>query len=486
MIMKKKPVNRTLYRLFVIALVAVLLVFTLRATSGEIVTEKLTDGELLELSSIYETGSVYDRHGCLLVKGSSHGSTDEEKLIWSSNDIRENFENLLGMDITKTMNSGFSLAGHAPTLFGSEDERFGLDNLLHPFKKRVGGSVAITLDPNVQQYIRDLATKKYGINGDDVYLVVSNYRTGEVRAVFNRVFEAMLSPGSTMKSIAAVAALSMDPELINYTYDCNDNNHVFKVNGKTFKVRCANGVNHGTVTMKEALACSCNGYFINLLLNKLDKNQFMSELKKCGLNTTVHFEQFTFWDGVFAQIDKENPDTVDEAYLLGAIGQANARVTPFGLNVLYSALMNSGEVVEPWWISKTSSTPDSDWKETGHSLKMQAFNSEAADKVADMLEGVTREGGTGAGFYMDNFAAKTGTAELADPATGELSGLYTVWASGGLRDEEEPLSITVAIDKVDSSITSETAGLIARDVLSYIADGDKTEAELKGNKDQTE
>ena len=208
----------------------------------------------------------------------------------------------------------------------------------------------------------------------------------------------------------------------------------------------------------------------------LDKNEFMNELRKWGINDSVHFSQFTFWDGVFAKIDKDNPNTVDEAYLLGAIGQANCRITPFNLHYLYNGIMNSGIVVEPYWISRTKANQDSEWKETEHSLEMQVCESEAADKVADMLEGVTLEG-TGAGFYMENhtFAAKTGTAELADSSG--LNGLYTVWTSGALRgDNDEPLSITVAIDKVDSNITSETAGLFARDVLNYITDQDKMKA----------
>lgn len=479
MIYKKKTVNRWLYHLFVIALAAVVLTFSVRASSEKIVEDtEFTDGELLQLHNLYETGSVYDRHGNLLVKGSSHKSTEEEKLIWSSDEIKENFEDLLGMDISKTMNSGFTLAGHAPVLFGSsEDDRFTMDSLMNPFKKRVGGSVETTLDEDIQQYIRELTTK-YGINKDDLYLLVSNYKTGEVRAVFNDVCSAsaMLSPGSTMKSLVAVAALSVDPGLAEYTYDCSNSNRIFNVNGKAFKIRCADDVNHGTITMKEALARSCNGFFIDLLLNKLDKNEFMNELKKWGINGTSHFSQFTFWDGVFANIDKENPDTVDEAYLLGAIGQANCRITLFQLNFLYNGIMNSGKAVEPYWISRTKSTPESDWKETEHPLEIQVCNSEAADKVADMLEAVTREG-TGTGFYMENhiFAAKTGTAELAD-STG-LNGLYTVWTSGALRgSNDEPLSITVAIDKVDSSITSETAGLFARDVLNYIVDKDKMEA----------
>lgn len=476
MICKKKTVNRWLYHLFVIALAAVVLTFSVRASSGNVVEEaEFTDGELLQFHNLYQTGSVYDRQGNLLVKGSSHKSTEEEKLIWSSDNIKKNFEGLLGMDISKTMNSGFTLAGHAPVLFGSEDDRFTIDSLMNPFKKRVGGSIEITLDKDIQQYIRELTTK-YGINKDDLYLLVSNYKTGEVRAVFNEVCSTMLSPGSTIKSIVAAGALSIDPELADYTYSCNNSNRMFNVNGKAFKIRCADDVNHGIITMQEALARSCNGFFIDLLLNKLEKKEFMNELKKWGLNGTLHFSQFSFWDGAFANIDKENPDTVDEAYLLGAIGQANCRITPFNLHYLYNGLMNSGKVVEPYWISRTKSTPESDWKETEHPLEMQVCDSEAADKVADMLEGVTREG-TGTGFYMENhiFAAKTGTAELAD-STG-LNGFYTVWTSGALRgSNDEPLSITVAIDKVDSSITSETAGLFARDVLNYISDQDKMEA----------
>ena len=39
--------------------------------------------------------------------------------------------------------------------------------------------------------------------------------------------DAMLHPGSTMKPFYLAAALSVDPQLVDYTYDCEADSHDF-------------------------------------------------------------------------------------------------------------------------------------------------------------------------------------------------------------------------------------------------------------------
>lgn len=465
LIYKKKNFSRYLYLLFVGALATILVVFTLRAESGNYVT-KMSDGEILQMHKNYVTGAVYDRTGKCIVKGDKSSKTG---LKWRNKEEKKNFKDLLGMDIESTLLSGFTLAGHASVLFGTEDDRFTVDSLLQPFKERTGGSVKLTLDTATQQYITELI-RSYGYDDENVYVVCSNYKTGEVKALNGPVFDTMLHPASTNKPIVLAAAKSVSPELVkNFTYDCNQWNHTFNVNGKKVKVRCAGGVTHGVVDASAAIKYSCNGYFISLL-QKMDKKALLEGLEKMGMNNTIHFTQFAFWDG--RVVSKENAKTnlKDEAYLLGSIGQADAFITPFNLNFLYSSLLNHGSLVEPYWISSTKSTPDSKWEDTTHNEKKQICDAEAADQVVNMMKLVTEEG-TGTAFYMDNFVAKTGTAERVDN-TGKLDGTYTVWTSGGLTDEKNPLSITVCIDKVDSSTTSAVPGKIARDILEYMTSAD--------------
>ena len=66
-----------------------------------------------------------------------------------------------------------------------------------------------------------------------------------------------------MKPVIAASVLDLDPDKKNFIYDCTEENHVFQTEGGAFRIDCS-GV-HGQMNMENAMAVSCNGYFISLL-----------------------------------------------------------------------------------------------------------------------------------------------------------------------------------------------------------------------------
>ena len=474
MIWKMRNFNRRLYLLFVLLVVAVLVFFSVRAAGGSLATD-FSDGEILQLHEKYQTGAVYDRNGVLLVQGAekigSEGAEAENDLVWSSAQIKEDFENLLGMDISSGMNSKFnSVAANASLLFGTEDNRFNRQALLNPFQARVGGSLQLTLDAQTQQEISTLI-KNYGYDSSNTYVVASDFSSGEILALHGAVFSEVFHPASVIKPILAGAAMDItqDVNLTKYTYNCVSGNHTFKLpGGKTFSVQCAGGAYHGNnVGVAGALKYSCNGFFINLL-EKLDMEKLLTQLEEWGIGSSFHFHDFMYWDGRF--VYEKNKRTKNEAYLLGAIGQGDCYISPFQINFLTNAIFNHGVLVEPYEFIAAQSQPGSEWKSVEHSFKKRVCSKAAADKVADLMEGVTKEG-TLKNVVMSNWAGKTGTAQLA----GEdgLNGLYTVWTTAAYRgDAAKTYSVTVCLDKVDGSYSSVSAGLLARDILQYLVNKD--------------
>ena len=79
------------------------------------------------------------------------------------------------------------------------------------------------------------------------------------------------------------------------------------------------------------------------------------------------------------------------------------------------------------------------------------------------------EYGTGTRYSLSGFASKTGTAETTDK-DGELTGLNTIWTTGGLLDDNNPYSITVCINNVNG--VGSDAGVIATEILSYLIEKD--------------
>ena len=116
---------------------------------------------------------------------------------------------------------------------------------------------------------------KKGYNTDDVYAIVSNYRTGELLAVYGKAFRTLLSPGSAIKPVIAASVLDLDPDKKNFTYDCTEANHVFKTEGGTFKIGCSEGL-HGQMDMGSGMAKSLSLIHI---FNRFRRRERMNKKK---------------------------------------------------------------------------------------------------------------------------------------------------------------------------------------------------------------
>ena len=448
---RPKRYNLTVYLAFIICISLVVSLFLARVITGSDVT-KMSVGQVILTSQDYELGEVFDRNGKLIVKGNG------DEAVWSSDDAKTAFQDIMGIDIAETLGSRTTVLGNCPWVFGADDNRFTWDHLIHPGAKKTGGSVMLTLDSDLQEYVSDLISES---GYENAYVLVSNYKTGEMLAIYGNVFSDTLHPGSALKPILAAAALSLNPGLADYTYDCTPENHSFKTEDGPLTVNCANGASHGTMNMKNALAYSCNGFFVSLM-QQMDKEAILTVLNQWGWDTTVSYNQFMYWDHSFVKGSKS-----DTHYLLAAIGQANAYITPAGLNFCTNTLLNHGQLVEPVWFTEKKPSPGSDWQSIIERADPKAVcSSEAADRVVSMMNAVT-EYGTGRSFNLSGFAAKTGTAQKSD-INGNLSGLYTVWTTGGLTCEETPYSITVCIDNVTGDVESADAGQIAKKILLYL------------------
>lgn len=468
--MKKKHPNRTLFLMFLLCLSLIIGLFAYRVGTGICVTE-MSAGEPTMLSREYTLGTIVDRNDEFIVSGDEKAGD----VMWRSPETMTAFKDLLGLDFGETMESRTSILINAPWVFGAEDNRFSLYSLLHPQNKKIGGDARITIDRKLQEYISSYVLKK-GYNTDDVYAVVSDYRTGELLAVYGKAFRTLLSPGSAIKPVIAASVLDLDPDKKNFTYDCTEENHVFQTEVGAFRIDCSEGV-HGQMNMENAMAVSCNGYFISLL-QSVDKKSLLEKMKGFGFDTEVIYPEFDYADQKFASGAASESDD----YLMAAIGQASAKTTVLGMQLCTSALLNGGYLQSPYWISaKRATAQDKNWTdiEVNQEASRRVCSEETADFVVKAMEAVT-EKGTGKNFNFPadsgyHFAAKTGTAQkgILSEETGEE--LYSVWTTGGLVSEDDseaaPYAVTVCLDNVnDKEITSQQAGEMARDILLFLTE----------------
>lgn len=466
---KKKKYMKTERRIYDFVLLLIIALFLMRVYQGNIVAAE-NAGLLIRLSDQYQMGTVYDRNGNAIVRGVDGG------MEWIGNqEEQEAMVGLFGPVLEKTYASRMTIWGMAPELFGYNDNRLNLEDLLRPGKSRIGGSIELTIDKELQTVIYSLLKQK-GV--ENAAVVVSNWRTGEILAAvslptafpdeaedkISSIFNQLYSPASTIKIVLAAAALSIDPDMANFEYDCTAENHIFHTEQGDYQISCAGNVYHGREDMAEAIADSCNGYFISLL-QELPEDELAEELKNWGFDTTISFDQFSYWDQTFS-----GEDTSEIAYLMGAIGQGNCSIAPIGLNLCTNALLNSGRLQEPVLIQKRSASSDDDMRSCLSGKSYEVCSEMTADMVKGMMLGVTSYG-TGREFGMNGFAAKTGTAQKADEDGNPLD-FYTVWTTGGLTDEENSYSVTVCFDNVSSDIRSTYAGQTAKEILVYMTGGE--------------
>lgn len=469
---KNKKHMQTERRLYFLVLLLIIVVFLVRVrVCGSTIASVQNAGLLIRLSDQYTMGKIYDRNNHLIVQGRGNG------MEWTG-DQREQaaMSSLFGPGLEDTYASRMTIWGMAPELFGYKDERLNVSGLFHPAEKRTGGNIRLTVDKDLQTYIYSLLQEK---GYDTASVVVSNWKTGEILAAISRpsflpteekgtissIFNEQYSPGSTMKVILAAAVLSIDPDLKQFTYNCTSGNHVFRTKGGDYQINCAGSINHGNIGMEDAIAYSCNGYFISLL-QQVPREDLKNQLRKWGFDTTISFEQFAYWDQTFS-----GKKASEIEYLLAAIGQGNCSITPIGLNLCTNVLLNAGKLQDPCLIMEKSDSPQDEMSNQISGMQYEICSEEIADEICEMMLGVTAYG-TGKSFYMPNFAAKTGTAQKADEG-GNLSDFYTVWTTGGLVTEDTPYSVTVCLDNVAGDIYSTYAGEMAKEILEYTMGGNE-------------
>ena len=181
----------------------------------------------------------------------------------------------------------------------------------------------------------------------------------------------------------------------------------------------------------------------------------MSTLKRWGFDSVLSFEQFWYADHSFLGKQTEPSD-----YLMAAIGQANAKITPFGLNLCTNALISgTGSIVEPRRIMAKTNVQGAMWEQIELGKTHRMCEKDVAETVRDMMIQVVKSG-TGKTFYMKNMAAKTGTAQGKN--------FNTIWTTGGLIDENTPYSVTVCLNGVEKDTKSREAGKIMKDILFYM------------------
>lgn len=302
-----------------------------------------------------------------------------------------------------------------------------VNNILQGDKKEITDSsymnskgVVLTIDSQIQEIAQRAARK--GLKKGAI--IVTEVPTCKIRALVsmpdfsqNDLGEAIKSNdsplvnralipynvGSIFKLVTASAALEhgLDPQQI---YDCKGN---INVDGRNFS--CYNGNNHGKVNLYDAIACSCNGYFVNISKPLLPKD--MVDLsKRFGFG-----EEIELSPGIISEAGNiPKPSSLYDKMSMAnfSFGQGELLATPIQISGLINSIASSGEYRIPKLVE---GLVDEDLKFV---KKMQddKISKVISDKTAIILKKAmlqSVESGTSIKGKPENVsaAAKTATAE---------------------------------------------------------------------------
>ncbi len=298
-----------------------------------------------------------------------------------------------------------------------------------------GGSLKLTLDADV------CAAAYNALNGRKGTVLVYNYKTGEIicmvstptwdpeqgvtfdlndsnyeGAFINRAISSTFVPGSVFKLVTLAAAIEQIPGIWQQTFTCNGSDII---GGQ--RINCTG--HHGTITVDQALAHSCNVAFGHIG-SQLGGDIISQYAEGYGLTQSHTLnDRIPTAAGSVPSAGNELGDAAWEG-----IGQYKDLVNPYAFLRLMGAIANGGLCVEPTLISG---------KKCGTEQLMLPSTAQALSELMSYDVQYEYGAGTYPGLEMH---AKTGTAEVGDGTT-------HAWFAGFITNADAPYAFVVMAER---------------------------------------
>ena len=363
------------------------------------------------------------------------------------------------------------------------------------FAAQSGQDVILTLDANVQYYLEKYVGEmadKYGAENGATGIVMDvktggilgmvSYPTYDLNNAFtvqndqfkkdltdtsdqlmkqwrNKALNDTYEPGSTFKILTMSAAMEEGLINMNTTYTCTGGIHVSDAT-----IHCTG--THGTQTLKEAAAHSCNPAFITFGL-QLGNEKFYEYMNDFGLMSGTGIDLDGEATGVFA-----SPESFTQLDLACyAFGQ-NFNVTPIALIAAQAACVNGGYLHTPYLVEQIVDSDGSITYQHDNTPVRQVVSEETSAHVRECLEYVVSDG-TGRNGQVKGYrvGGKTGTADKGQ--TGDLVVSFVSFAPA----DDPQVIILVTMDTPSRSAGTSVSGgsmvapvnsKIMADILPYL------------------
>jgi len=324
-------------------------------------------------------------------------------------------------------------------------------------ERNVTSSIDIRLQMRAAKALDDRLAKAHKDKGA---VVVMDPNSGDVLALvsapapdpksattpeelFDRARYGQYPPGSTFKLVTAMAALRLDPALENKSFSCRrlpDGRVGAIIDGWRKPIRDDVGDSaHGTLTMHQAIAVSCNAYFAQLGVYSVGAKQLSDTAK-------------------MLDIPAGSVPDIQAAMPFAAYGQGPVLVTPFKMARVAATIAANGSMPEGRWVIDPSN-PRTAAPKPIIAPDLAVFLASAMRSV--VVEGTARRAMKGEAVSV---AGKTGTAQLDE-------GMPHSWFAGFAPYEgDRTKSIAFAVVVEHGGYGGTTAAPIAREIVDAAQD----------------
>ena len=219
----------------------------------------------------------------------------------------------------------------------------------------------------------------------------------------NKNVSYLYEPGSTFKTI--IASIGLEEGVVDTDtpgeFHCGRFYHVLDRD-----IYCWSPIDHGYLSLREALEKSCNPSFMQLG-------------QRIGVRTMYkYFEAYGLFDSIGSDIASTPKSYFTELNTVGAVELATMSfgqrfsITPLQLITAVSAISNGGTLVEPKIVKQIENTDNGNISAVDTVKVRKVISEETANQVKDMMLSVVEEG-TGGRAKVTGYevGGKSGTSE---------------------------------------------------------------------------
>jgi len=349
------------------------------------------------------------------------------------------------------------------------------NSLLPP---RAGLNVQLTLDMGIQAIVEDeldAAMDEYKV--ERAAVVLMDPKTGEILAMASRphfnlnrkenvathgwthyAIQATYEPGSTMKIVAAAAALNEN--LVNPQTSIFCHNGFYKQGAVT--VRDDYPASYLTV---EGVLQKSNNIGAFMLAQQVGMRRFYSYVDDWGFGKRTGVQL----SGESSGLVRNSGNVVD--FSVASYGYALS-VTPLQMATAYSVIANGGKLMKPHIVRAIIANDGTIAEKYEPEVVRQVLKPKAAEQMRAALQRVTETNGTATRAAVPGFdvAGKTGTAKKARDDGRGYHPTNRVASFAGMMPAKDPAFVCIVVlDTPRTTTVRHSGGLMAAPVFQKIA-----------------